>query len=64
LLPGFYDAGFAQQAQLLRDVDLGTFQDCLEMADAGRRTAQFVEDVEPAGMGKQLKSCSDQDVVV
>ena len=48
--------GFAQDAQLLRDIRLGTAQHSLEMAHTRCTAPQFIQDEEPRRMGKQSKN--------
>jgi hypothetical protein len=48
--------GLAQEAQLLRDVGLGTPQHNLQMAHARRAAPQFIQDVQPRRVGQQLKN--------
>lgn len=47
--------GLAQHPQLLGDVRLRTAQGSLQVTNAGLAPAQFIQNMQPAGMRKELE---------
>jgi hypothetical protein len=55
ILARAHDPGLAQHPELLRDVDLGPLQGCLEVANAGFLGTQFIQDAQSHRVGQCLE---------